>query len=97
VAALPWNQWQLSRGMGGRLRLESVATLVWNTQTLVCGVLKRSAAPPIKSLVMSFLYTETVLLRGESASPYVAFELSKNFLDLCTKIHVSLGKLGSVV
>ncbi|WP_219821025.1 hypothetical protein, partial [Marinobacter persicus] len=33
VAALPWNQWQLSRGMGGRLRLESVATLVWNTQT----------------------------------------------------------------
>jgi len=29
---LPWNQWQLSRGMGGRLRLESVATLVWNTQ-----------------------------------------------------------------
>ena len=30
-AALPWNQWQLSRGMGGRLRLESVATLVWNT------------------------------------------------------------------
>jgi len=31
VAALPWNQWQLSRGMGGRLRLESVATLVWNT------------------------------------------------------------------
>jgi len=34
VAALPWNQWQLSRGMGGRLRLESVATLVWNTQEL---------------------------------------------------------------
>jgi len=34
VAALPWNQWQLSRGMGGRLRLESVATLVWNTQVL---------------------------------------------------------------
>jgi hypothetical protein len=33
VAALPWNQWQLSRGMGGRLRLESVATLVWNTQS----------------------------------------------------------------
>ena len=29
---MPWNQWQLSRGMGGRLRLESVATLVWNTQ-----------------------------------------------------------------
>ncbi|WP_273134879.1 hypothetical protein, partial [Marinobacter vinifirmus] len=36
VAALPWNQWQLSRGMGGRLRLESVATLVWNTQIPAC-------------------------------------------------------------
>ncbi|KGK40924.1 hypothetical protein LH51_18315 [Nitrincola sp. A-D6] len=29
-----WNQWQLSRGMDGRLRLESVATLVWNTQAI---------------------------------------------------------------
>ena len=33
MAALPWNQWQLSRGMGGRLPLELVAVLVWNTQT----------------------------------------------------------------
>ena len=32
MAALPWNQWQLSRGMGGSFRLESVAGLVWNTQ-----------------------------------------------------------------
>ena len=29
---MPWNQWQLSSGMGGRLALESVAGLVWNTQ-----------------------------------------------------------------
>jgi len=34
VAALPWNPWQLSRGMGGRLRLESVATLVRNTHSV---------------------------------------------------------------
>jgi len=26
--------WQLCRGMGGRLRLESVATLVWNTHVV---------------------------------------------------------------
>jgi len=32
VADLLWNGWQLSRGMGGRLRLESVAAFVWNTQ-----------------------------------------------------------------
>ncbi len=31
VAALPWNQWQLSPGMGGRLAVESVATLLRNT------------------------------------------------------------------
>ena len=31
VAGLRWNQWQLCRGMGGRLRVESVAGLVWNT------------------------------------------------------------------
>ena len=26
-----WNGWQLSAGMGGRLAVESVADLVWNT------------------------------------------------------------------
>jgi hypothetical protein len=31
VAALPWNQWQLCRGISGRLRVESVAALPWNT------------------------------------------------------------------
>ena len=31
VAALPWNQWQLSCGMSGRLPVESVADLEWNT------------------------------------------------------------------
>ena len=44
VAALPWNQWQLSREMGGRLRLESLATLVWNTQPSIPSIL-RSACP----------------------------------------------------
>ena len=29
---MPWNQWQLSSGMGGSLALESVAGLAWNTQ-----------------------------------------------------------------
>ena len=33
VAALPWNQWQLSCGMGGWLPVESVADLEWNTQS----------------------------------------------------------------
>ena len=36
VSALPWIQWQLSCGMGGRLPVESVADLEWNTQTECC-------------------------------------------------------------
>ena len=30
VATLPWNGWQLCRGMGGSFRVEWVATLPWN-------------------------------------------------------------------
>ena len=32
VAAFVWNRWQLCRGIGGRIHLESVAALAWNTQ-----------------------------------------------------------------
>ena len=32
VAAFVWNRWQLCRGISGRIRLESVAALAWNTQ-----------------------------------------------------------------
>ena len=31
VATLPWNQWQLSNGMGGNFAVESMATFAWNT------------------------------------------------------------------
>ena len=32
VAESPWNQWQNVRGLGGRMRVESVAEWSWNTQ-----------------------------------------------------------------
>jgi hypothetical protein len=32
VAVLPWNQWQLSRGISGKFTVEWVATFAWNTQ-----------------------------------------------------------------
>jgi hypothetical protein len=32
VAAFVWNGWQLCRGISGRIHLESVAALAWNTQ-----------------------------------------------------------------
>jgi len=38
MAALPWNQWQLSPGIGGRLTLESVAAFVWNGWQLYRGI-----------------------------------------------------------
>jgi hypothetical protein len=31
VAAFVWNEWQLCRGISGRIHLESVAALAWNT------------------------------------------------------------------
>ncbi len=34
VAALPWNGWQPSRGLGGRFHMEWAAILLWNTQTV---------------------------------------------------------------
>jgi len=34
VAAFVWNRWQLCRGIGGRIHLESVAALAWNTQQI---------------------------------------------------------------
>src|SRR5438132_6319172 len=33
VATFVWNRWQLWRGIGGRIHLESVAALAWNTQS----------------------------------------------------------------
>ena len=35
VAALPWNGWQLCRGISGRIPTESVAAFAWNTQGYV--------------------------------------------------------------
>src|SRR5262249_14247035 len=38
VAALPWNQWQLSPGMGGRLAMELMAALAWNRWQACYGI-----------------------------------------------------------
>src|SRR3989442_11293632 len=35
VAAFVWNGWQLCRGISGRIHLESVAALPWNTHSFV--------------------------------------------------------------
>jgi hypothetical protein len=32
MAGLLWNRWQLCYGISGRIHLESVAALPWNTQ-----------------------------------------------------------------
>ena len=38
MAALPWNDWQLSCGISGKLRLESVAAFVWNAWQVCPGI-----------------------------------------------------------
>src|SRR2546425_1957196 len=38
AAGLPWNQRQLSPGIGGRLAMESVAAFVWNGWQLCRGI-----------------------------------------------------------
>src|SRR5437762_10240805 len=38
VAALPWNQRQLSPGIGGSFAMESVAAFVWNRWQLCRGI-----------------------------------------------------------
>src|SRR5215813_5498778 len=38
VATLPWNQWQLCRGISGSFAMESVAALLWNQWQLWCGI-----------------------------------------------------------
>jgi len=38
VAGFLWNQWQLSRGIGGSFAMESVATFVWNEWQLCYGI-----------------------------------------------------------
>ena len=44
VAAFVWNGWQLCRGISGRIHLESVAALAWNTQTINEAVKTRDQA-----------------------------------------------------
>src|SRR5262245_66555285 len=38
VAALPWNERQLSHGISGNFRMESVATFAWNRWQLSHGI-----------------------------------------------------------
>jgi hypothetical protein len=38
VAALPWNQWQLSCGISGNFHVELVAILSWNGWQFCCGI-----------------------------------------------------------
>lgn len=42
LATLLWNGWQLSRGTGGSLRLESVAALPWNTHPMAVSLETRN-------------------------------------------------------
>src|SRR5262245_48792711 len=66
AAALPWNQWQLSCGIGGRLAMELVAAFVWNRWQLCRGIsgrihLESVAALPWNTQRMQHYGTESAL------------------------------------
>ena len=50
VAGFPWNQWQLSPGIGGSFAMESVATFVWNRWQLCRGISGRIALESVATL-----------------------------------------------
>jgi hypothetical protein len=50
VAALPWNGRQFSRGISGRIRVESVAAFAWNTHAEGLGQTDESARGGVSRL-----------------------------------------------
>jgi hypothetical protein len=53
VAGFPWNQWQLSPGIGGSFALESVAALPWNQWQLWRGI--RTYCNRIQTGIVNFM------------------------------------------
>jgi hypothetical protein len=47
VATLPWNRWQDSRGISGRIRVEWPAAFVWNQWQLSRGISGRLAVESV--------------------------------------------------
>ena len=68
VAALPWNQWQDSPGIGGSFAVESAAAFAWNRRQVYYGIsgrihLEQVAALPVES-VAGFTWNRWQLCRG---------------------------------
>jgi hypothetical protein len=70
VATLPWNQWQLCRGMIGSFAMESVATLPWNRWQLSPGI---SGNFGVESVATFARNTQTPKCR-KSCLAYAVFE-----------------------
>jgi hypothetical protein len=56
VAAFVWNRWQLCRGISGRIHLESVAALAWNTHR-TGQVAFTTSGGPIPAAIRIFAHT----------------------------------------
>jgi hypothetical protein len=69
VAALPWNQRQLSPGIGGRLAMESVAAFVWNGWQLCRGISGRIHLESVAALAWNTqTINEAVKTRDQAAA-----------------------------
>ena len=77
VAALPWNQRQLSPGIGGRFTMESVAAFVWNRWQLCRGISGRIHLESVAALPWNTHKGVDERLRGEAlVRRYVLTSLS---------------------
>jgi len=66
VAGFPWNQWQLSPGIGGSFAMESVAALLWNRWQLCYGI---SGSFPVESVAGLAWNTHTMILSAYPTPP----------------------------
>jgi len=82
VAALPWNQWQRSPGMGGRLALESVAALAWNQWQRSCGIAGSFAVESVAGLAWN-TQKETL---APKISPILPGSLKETVMRITGKI-----------
>jgi site-specific recombinase XerD len=84
MAGLLWNQWQLCCGISGRLHLESVACLAWNTQK-AAGISKKASCHTLR-------HTFATYKAEKGVSPFQLQQWLGHANLNTTQIYVHLGK-----
>jgi hypothetical protein len=73
-----WNRWQLWRGIGGRLPVESVAALAWNTH--MCEQVLKSERVPARAPVQAKSMFGYVYLVKETSTWGTYYKLHRSLM-----------------